>query len=157
MRRQAISEHVAFAESDQTYLAAQAEPARGLDTRTYLDHQCEDIIGATAVVGLDEVGMLVGHHRAAHSVPAQPGGVECPKLMQAVRDALVDKDAALLTRAAHSLKNNADLFGAKRAFDAAWTLEKLGREPDFEQAARTWEILEQELVKTNAAMANFET
>ena len=82
--------------------------------------------------------------------------VECPKLMQAVRDALADKDAVVLTRAAHSLKNNADLFGAKRAFDAALTLEKLGRESDFEGVARTWEILEQELVKTNAAMAKFE-
>ncbi len=83
--------------------------------------------------------------------------VECPKLMQAVRHAFVDKDAVVLTRTAHSLKNNADLFGAKRAFDAALTLEKLGRESDFEQAAGTWEILEQELGRMTAAMANFQS
>jgi len=84
-------------------------------------------------------------------------GIECPKLMQTVRDAFADEDAVVLTRAAHTLKNNADLFGAKRAFDAAWTLEKLAGESDFEGAARTWEILEQELLKTHAAMAKFET
>ena len=83
--------------------------------------------------------------------------IECPKLTQTVRDAFADQDAVELTRAAHTLKNNADLFGAKRAFDAARTLEKLAGESNFEGAALTWAILEQELLKTQAAMANLDT
>lgn len=82
---------------------------------------------------------------------------ECPKLIQTVRDALVDEDAVVLTRAAHTLKNSADLFGAKRAFDAAWTLEEFGGESDFQEAARIWKILEKELTNVLAAMAKFQT
>ena len=81
---------------------------------------------------------------------------ECPELMQRIRDALVKEDAALLGRAAHTLKSSADLFGGKLAFEAARTLEQLAGESDLQGAARTWITLQQELANLQAALANLE-
>ena len=63
----------------------------------------------------------------------------------------------MLERAAHTLKSCADLFGAKRAFDAARSLEELARESDFQGAAGMWKTLDQELANLVAALANLET
>ncbi len=82
---------------------------------------------------------------------------ECPECMQHIRDALVKGDAVLLGRAAHTLKSSADLFGGKRAFEAARTLETLAGESDFQGAARTWKTLELELTNLQAALANLES
>ena len=82
---------------------------------------------------------------------------ECPQLMRCIRDALVKQDAAVLERSAHTLKSSADLFGAKRAFEAARTLERLASESDFQGAARSWITLEQELASVLAALAKLET
>jgi two-component system sensor histidine kinase/response regulator len=81
---------------------------------------------------------------------------ECPRLMQNIRDGLVKEDADLVGRAAHTLKSSADIFGAKRAFDAAETLEKSANESDLQGAARTWKNLEWELTNLQAALANHE-
>lgn len=82
---------------------------------------------------------------------------ECPRLVQNIRDGLAKQDAALLERAAHTLKSSADLFGAKRAFDAARSLEELARKSDFQGAAGMWIVLEQELPIVQAALAKLET
>ena len=79
---------------------------------------------------------------------------ECPTLMRCIRDGLVNQDAVGVERAAHTLKSSADLFGAKRAFEAAKSLEDLATEADFQGAARVWETLEPELGELQFALAN---
>jgi HPt (histidine-containing phosphotransfer) domain-containing protein len=82
---------------------------------------------------------------------------ECPRLVQGIRDGLAKRDAAMLERAAHTLKGNVDLFGAERAFDAARSLEESAHNSDFQQAAGMWRTLEQELPSLKSALAELET
>ena len=53
-----------------------AEPARRLDAPAHLGHQRQHVVGAPTVVGLDEVGVLVGHRGAAEATTTQPGCVD---------------------------------------------------------------------------------
>ncbi|WP_437674036.1 response regulator [Sorangium sp. So ce131] len=52
---------------------------------------------------------------------------ECPRWMAEIDEAVTAGDARKLQRAAHSLKGGVDSFGARSAFDAAFTLEKMAR------------------------------
>jgi HPt (histidine-containing phosphotransfer) domain-containing protein len=111
-----------------------------------------------AVVDWDRaLGRVGGNKDALQEIVQLFCVEECPKLVQNIRDGLAKGDAALLERAAHTLKSSADLFGAKRAFDAARSLEELARESDFQGAAGTWKVLEQELPIVQAALAKLET
>jgi CheY-like chemotaxis protein len=69
-----------------------------------------------------------------------------------IREGIFNKDATAVERAAHSLKGSVANFGAKRAFDAAYRLEKIGREGQI-TAAETAELeLEKELAALKSAM-----
>jgi signal transduction histidine kinase/CheY-like chemotaxis protein len=59
---------------------------------------------------------------------------EAPRWLNDLRGALERGDAAELTRAAHTLKGQADQFGARRAFEVALALEKRGRAGELEGA-----------------------
>ncbi|MBW1897130.1 MAG: response regulator, partial [Deltaproteobacteria bacterium] len=65
-----------------------------------------------------------------------------------IREGISNKDACAVEQAAHSLKGSVANFGAKRAFDAAYRLEKMGREGQLTAA----EIAELELEKELAAL-----
>ena len=56
---------------------------------------------------------------------------QCPKLLGAIRDAVVRGDAPALERAAHTLKASVGSFGAQRAYQAALRLEELGDAGDL--------------------------
>ena len=69
-----------------------------------------------------------------------------------IREGIFNKDATAVEQAAHSLKGSVANFGAKRAFDAAYRLEKMGREGQL-TAAETAELeLEKELAALKSAM-----
>ena len=53
---------------------------------------------------------------------------EYPKLLEGVRQAVGQRSASLLERAAHSLKGSIGDIAAPQAFDAARTLEEMARE-----------------------------
>jgi HPt (histidine-containing phosphotransfer) domain-containing protein len=81
-------------------------------------------------------------------------GNECQKHMRCIREGLVNQDAVVVERAAHTLKSNADLFGASRAYEAAKSLEQLANAADLEGAARAWTSLERELGYLQSALAS---
>jgi PAS domain S-box-containing protein len=57
---------------------------------------------------------------------------EYPKLMEGIRQAAGQRDASLLERAAHALKGSIGDISAPQAFQAARTLEQMGREGKLE-------------------------
>ena len=63
--------------------------------------------------------------------------VECPKLMEQIREHIASADGPELRRAAHTLKGSAHVFGAEEAADAAHRLEEIGREGFDGELSRT--------------------
>jgi two-component system, sensor histidine kinase and response regulator len=66
---------------------------------------------------------------------------DSPKLLDAIAKAVGDKDAQAVQRAAHALKGAIGNFGQGRAYEAAQTLEKLGRTDDLENVAGVHSVL----------------
>jgi len=54
-----------------------------------------------------------------------------PNSLEHIRSAVAAKDATSLEHEAHTLKGSVSTFGARRAFEAALALEKLGRSKDL--------------------------
>jgi PAS domain S-box-containing protein len=72
-------------------------------------------------------------------------GVECPKLMQQIRDAITADNPSQLQRAAHTLKGSIQFFGVARPAEAALALETLGRHNTLEGAEEAWSELVKEI------------
>jgi PAS domain S-box-containing protein len=68
-----------------------------------------------------------------------------PSTFEKIKDAVAIHDATALEHHAHSLKGSVSTFGANRAFEAAFTLEKQGRSGDLSDAAEGLFQLEQAL------------
>ena len=68
--------------------------------------------------------------------------VEYPILLQEIRIALKRGDAEALERGAHSLKGSVSNFGARLAFEAALTLEAMGRTRNLDRAPSAFTELE---------------
>lgn len=106
--------------------------------------------------------MAVGNHSAVIDLPlalSRVGGdvallrdiaqiffEEYPNALADIRRALASRDGPALERAAHFLKGAVANFGAQRATEAAFTLEKMGRE-------ERWEGCEAILTDLEAAFA----
>lgn len=54
-----------------------------------------------------------------------------PPALERIRTAVAAQDASAVEHHAHSLKGSVSTFGAKRAFEAAFALEKQGRAKDL--------------------------
>jgi len=54
-----------------------------------------------------------------------------PNSLKNIRNAVSAKDATSIEHEAHTLKGSVSTFGARRAFEAALALEKLGRSKDL--------------------------
>jgi CheY-like chemotaxis protein len=70
---------------------------------------------------------------------------ESPKMMGAVREAVIARDADRLQRAAHSLKGAVATLAAQKAFDAALRLERLGRASDLADVEKAYSALEAQI------------
>ena len=57
-----------------------------------------------------------------------------PDTLEKIKAAVVSRDATALEHHAHSLKGSVSTFGANRAFEAAFALEKQGRGGDLTNA-----------------------
>ena len=64
-----------------------------------------------------------------------------PSLLSAIEDAVSRKDAAGLTRAAHTLKGAVANFGAKSVVEQARALEMMGKKGDLSSAEEGWRQL----------------
>jgi two-component system sensor histidine kinase/response regulator len=81
---------------------------------------------------------------------------ECPRQLDAIREAIARGDAVTLERAAHSLKGSLSNFAAPGAFQAAHKLEGIGRERDLSQAEPAFRLLEKQISLLQYAMADFQ-
>jgi len=68
-----------------------------------------------------------------------------PSTLEKIKSAVAASDASALEHSAHSLKGSVSTFGASRAFEAAFTLEKQGRSRDLTGAPAGLLQLEQAL------------
>jgi HPt (histidine-containing phosphotransfer) domain-containing protein len=75
-----------------------------------------------------------------------------PDNIAQIREGIAKGDANALEEAAHSLKGSVGNFGAKRAFEAAYRLEAMGREWRLAEADAALSKLEKELKDLEAAM-----
>jgi len=75
-----------------------------------------------------------------------------PDSIAQIRGAIANSDANALDKAAHSLKGSVGNFGTKRAFDAAYRLEVIGRQGKLAEADAVLSELEKELKDLEAAM-----
>jgi HPt (histidine-containing phosphotransfer) domain-containing protein len=70
---------------------------------------------------------------------------ESPQILETIRRAVLDQDARSLCSAAHTLKGSIRYFRVDSAFDAAFRLERLGRDGQLEEAAEVLAVLETEM------------
>ena len=79
---------------------------------------------------------------------------DLPGNLSKIRKEIVDGNPPALELAAHSLKGSVGNFGAKRAYEAAYQLEKLGKEGKMGDAAVALSKLEKEFMALAAEMKN---
>jgi signal transduction histidine kinase/CheY-like chemotaxis protein len=72
--------------------------------------------------------------------------------MDSIQEGIVRSDAGAVERAAHSLKGSVANFGARRAFNAAYRLERMGKEGKLKEAQAARSNLEKELDALKVAM-----
>ncbi len=81
-----------------------------------------------------------------------------PNEMEKIKDSITNNDAFMLERSAHSLKGAVGNFGAKLSFNAAYRLEKLGKENCLDYAEEAFRELESELAafetRLNSSLRN---
>jgi CheY-like chemotaxis protein len=78
---------------------------------------------------------------------------ECPRLAQAVRDAVERGDARALWISAHTLKGSVSNFGAVHAAELADRLQALGRQGCVAEAATLVDALDSELTRLKPVLA----
>ncbi|HSR50892.1 MAG TPA: response regulator [Acidobacteriota bacterium] len=77
-----------------------------------------------------------------------------PSLLEDIEEAIESQDAYGLERSAHALKGSVGNFMAQRAQQAAFRLERLGREKRLEEAPQAMETLRSELQRLTPALQN---
>jgi CheY-like chemotaxis protein len=70
---------------------------------------------------------------------------DTPRLLAEVRNAIQRGDGKALERSAHTLKGSVGNFGARAAFEAAFSLEQMGRNGDFARATEVFTQLDRQL------------
>ena len=75
-----------------------------------------------------------------------------PKQMKEIQEGIDKGDAHVVERAAHSLKGSVANFAAKRAHEAAYRLEVLGREVNLGEANEALADLEKEIEGLKGAL-----
>lgn len=148
-------------ESENTVDQSIQSDSREPDTRS--DEQLEPTEAETSAVNQQEdlTGVL-DLEQAGKRIPGGLDGirqlakmllVECPKLTGQMREAISNRDAALLRRAAHTLKSSADVFGATRVRDLAMQLEVMARNEELDEVEVTFGHLADEVDKLIAAVS----
>jgi CheY-like chemotaxis protein len=79
--------------------------------------------------------------------------LDCPKRLEAIREAIRSHDARTLEIAAHALKGSLSNFTSAGAFETAHRLEIMGRDGNIESAGKALEILEAEIARLDRELA----
>lgn len=85
---------------------------------------------------------------------AQLFGEESPKIMQAIRTSIDEKDLPEVRRYAHTLKGSARIFAAEPAVEAAFRIEIMGRDKDLAEVEEAWDHLQYEIGRLMPALEN---
>jgi two-component system, sensor histidine kinase and response regulator len=80
---------------------------------------------------------------------------DSPQLVARIRDAVHERDAARLHRAAHGLKGLVSNFGANAAAEAAYVLESMGAAGELTGDKEALHVLERELERLTEALRPF--
>jgi two-component system, sensor histidine kinase and response regulator len=80
-----------------------------------------------------------------------------PSTFEKIKGAVASQDAKALEHHAHSLKGSVSTFGANRAFEAAFTLEKQGRSGDLTGAGDSLVQLEKALEALRPELVSIQT
>jgi CheY-like chemotaxis protein/HPt (histidine-containing phosphotransfer) domain-containing protein len=80
---------------------------------------------------------------------------DCPISMSEIRVAMADRDGPGLKLAAHTLKGSAGAFQDKEAVAAAWRMELVGRDGDWEHAEATGVVLTREIDRLTESLKDF--
>ena len=75
-----------------------------------------------------------------------------PDFLGQIQEAIYKQDPESLERAAHTLKGSVGNFAAQRAYDAAYHLEKLGKDGKMNEADEALTNLETELGSLEGAL-----
>jgi len=78
---------------------------------------------------------------------------ECPRAFAEIQEAVARGDAAKLENAAHALKGSVANFGARNAVEAAFSLERMGRANQLNEAEEMLRKLESALSAVCAELA----
>jgi CheY-like chemotaxis protein/HPt (histidine-containing phosphotransfer) domain-containing protein len=78
---------------------------------------------------------------------------EYPRFMAQIQEAINKRDSSSLSYAAHTLKGSVGNFAAGDVFEAAFTLERIGRQGDLTQAVDAYEHLEVALAQLTPALS----
>jgi PAS domain S-box-containing protein len=105
---------------------------------------------------LDRAELLarVHHNSQLLGIVVEQFRAEWPRMLGAVKDAVADRDAAALTRAAHTLKGALGNLSAPVALEAAARLEQMGRGEELARADRACRDLESEIRRLLPALAS---
>lgn len=68
-----------------------------------------------------------------------------PEYVANIRGGISNRDAGVLERSVHALKGAVANFGARRAYDAAYRLEQLGKQSKMDEAEHAMSVLDKEL------------
>ena len=82
---------------------------------------------------------------------------DSPGMMSEIRESIAGRNSKALEHSAHALKGSVGNFGAKLAYDAALSLEIMGREGDTARAEEVFKQLETEITGLNQALATLKT
>ena len=100
-----------------------------------------------AISGIDEDSLLagVGGDRKLLRELASLFLRDSPGMLARIKRALAARHAGELAQAAHALKGSVGMFSTKNAFQAARTLEAMGKKKSLPGAQRAYGVLEREL------------
>jgi len=135
----------------ELYDAVEGAVETGADTRA--DNSHSEASHAKQVLDWDESLRQVGGSEEILIDAAELLLVECPRMVEQIRDAIADGDAPLLRRAAHTLKGSAKVFAAKPTAGAASRLETMGRDGEFAEAGQALTELEREVERLLSALS----
>ena len=74
------------------------------------------------------------------------------KLLEKIKETIINNDAPGLQKAAHTLKGSVSNFSAHRAYDMALQLENLGKNSNLSGSTEIFQNLDNEIVQVKEAM-----
>src|SRR5690606_35576321 len=78
---------------------------------------------------------------------------DCPRLMTSIREAIDGRNASNLKLSGHTLKGSAGVFRDQTAFDAAFHMEQIGRDANWNHAESAWTTLTAEMKRLSGKLS----